>query len=250
MVITEYLIKTKLKNSESSSFILEKGMILTPSAKQYLSDKGIFLIKEEEEIKEKKEENEELKKNVDKPKFRGLSGEYYYEKPENMTHLSGNILVSKLDKRIVLRGKIDSFLAQWCIVQKKLLDRKNQKLSLDLESVFHFIKKIMISEIENNELPEVTVLGYTFDQIRDISHNPKQNFGLEHLFDINSSYEDLILELNLIRAKVREIELLAVEVFLNNNGAKEEKIVKAFNRMSSIIYIMMLKSKAGIYGKK
>ncbi len=254
MVVTEYLVKVKLKNNNSSTFIIEKGMILTPSAKQYLNDKGITLLTEEERDSVKKEENKILenneKKEIDKPRFKGLSGEYYYEKPENMTHLFGNILVPKLNKRIVLRGKIDTLLAEWNVVHKKLLEKKNKKLSEDLDSIFSFIKKVMISEMTDNELSEVAVLGYTFEQIRDISHNPKKNYGLEHLFDINPNYEELILDLNLIRAKIREIELYAVETFSNNYGIKEEKIVKAFNRMSSAIYIMMLKGKSGVYGNK
>jgi ethanolamine utilization cobalamin adenosyltransferase len=44
---------------------------------------------------------------------------------------------------------------------------------------------------------------------------------------------------------VREIEIAAVAAFMNN--VEKQDMIQALNRMSSVIYIMMLKEKAGIY---
>jgi ethanolamine utilization cobalamin adenosyltransferase len=54
-----------------------------------------------------------------------------------------------------------------------------------------------------------------------------------------------LLGLNTLRSSVREIEIAAVAAFMNN--VEKQDMIQALNRMSSVIYIMMLKEKAGIY---
>ncbi|MGL4568909.1 MAG: hypothetical protein ACRCU6_10360 [Fusobacteriaceae bacterium] len=254
MVITEYSIRSQLKENQDKKYYLVEGDILTPSARQILMDRGIEIIKNSENSISKK--NEIPMKDVMKeieiieklPKFKGLLGEYYLEKGEKLTHLRDNILVPKNHKRIFLRGRIDNLLGEWNLVHRKLSLLKNTKLNSDLDSVYSMIKKVMLAEIKDELLENVEVLGYSLSKLKEVSHNPKKNFGIDHLFDINSSYDETVLELNRIRTIVRMCELHAADAFSDSWGEKENKLMEAFNRLSSAIYVIMIKGKSGVYG--
>ena len=54
--------------------------------------------------------------------------------------------------------------------------------------------------------------------------------------------------LNLVRTQVRETELAAVEAFFDpTKGPEREDILTALNRLSSAVYVMMCRLKAGKY---
>lgn len=249
MVLTEEKIKSMYKEQEFKVFYLEEGSRLTPSAREFLVDKGIEIKSHKDKVAlevKKEEKIEEVK-----AKYVGIHGEQYLEKAEYMTQLYGNVLVNKNTPRIVFRGKIDSFLSKWLILEKELNDTKNSKLVEDLNSITNFIKKIQIAEILNKELEEVTVLGDSLDRIKEISHNPKKYFNQQHMFDISIKNSYLVLRLNELRSMSRELELSGVEALLNfSNQVNYSGILKALNRLSSAIYVMMLKGESGEYGIK
>ena len=168
-----------------------------------------------------------------------------------MTQIYGNILVKKNDERIIFRGKLDSLQAKWLVLQKEFESYGNEKLNKDMESVSIFIKKIVLSEVLDTELEEIKVLGETLDKIKEISHNPKKFFEIGHMFDISVKNSMLVLKLNEMRSSSREIEIAGVTAFLNEKGIVTKKeILKALNRFSSIIYVMMLKGEKGEYGDR
>ncbi|MEG0134992.1 MAG: ethanolamine utilization protein [Cetobacterium sp.] len=248
MVLTEDKLKLIFKNEPFIEFVVEEGTILTPSAKQFLTDKSVTILKNKFDKKEVK--CLEVEKPIE-AKYKGIFGESYFEKPEYMTQIFGNILVRKDSKRIILRGKIDTFLAKWLVLQKELEDKKNSLLNKDMESISQFIKKINLAEILDEELEEIKILGEDLESIKSISHNPKKYFNLNHLFDISVKNNIIVLKLNELRALSREMEIAGVEAFTEVNGVVQRKdLLKAFNRLSSGIYIMMLKGEKGEYGNR
>lgn len=254
MVLTEDKLKSLYKKEEFKKFIVENGTIITPSARQFLTDKGIEVVNEgavEEKTAVHEKVVERIIEKTITPKYIGLAGESYFEKPEHMTQISGNILVNKNDKRIIFRGKLDSLKSKWLILQKELENYGNEKLNKDMESVTDFIKKIVLAEVLDTELEEIKVLGETLDKIKEISHNPKKFFEIGHMFDISVKNSTLVLKLNEIRSNCRECEITGVTAFLTEKGIAEKKeILKALNRLSSIIYVMMLKGEKGEYGDR
>lgn len=252
MVLTEERLRFLYKKDENIKEIcLEKGTILTPSARQFLIDKDIKVV---DKIVGKHNGVEEVKKignEESKPKYKGVLGELYVEKPEYMTQIYGNILVKKDDKRIIFRGVIDSFQSRWLVLMKELEEIKNTKLQKDLESVEKFIKNILVSEVIGEALVDIRVLEKSLDEIRDISHNPKKYFNREHLFGICSKDSYTVIKLNEMRALSRELEIKGVEAFVKENGTIERRdILLALNRLSSAIYIMMLRGVTGEYGNR
>ena len=101
MVLTEDKLKSLYKKEEFKKFIVENGTIMTPSARQFLVDKGIEVVKEgtaEEKTPVQEKVVERIIEKAITPKYIGLAGESYFEKPEHMTQISGNILVVKMMK--------------------------------------------------------------------------------------------------------------------------------------------------------
>lgn len=252
MVLTEEKLRSLYKKNENMKEIsLEKGTILTPSARQYLIDKDIKMVEKITGKTEEKSEFKEMEKERLKPKYKGIMGELYVEKPEYMTQIHGNVLVKKDDKRIIFRGAIDSFQSRWLVLMKDLDEIKNAKLKKDLESIEKFIKKILVSEVIGEALVNIEVLEKTLDEIREISHNPKKYFNKEHLFGISSKDSYLVIKLNEMRTLSRELEIKGVEAFVKENGTIERRdILLALNRLSSAIYIVMLRGVIGEYGNR
>ncbi|BBA52869.1 ethanolamine utilization protein [uncultured Fusobacterium sp.] len=254
MVLTEDKLKNLYRKEEFKKYVVENGTIMTPSARQFLADKGIEIVKEEAVEEKTAVQEKVIERVVEKaitPKYIGVAGESYFEKPEHMTQISGNILVKKNDVRIIFRGKLDSLQAKWLILQKEFENYGNEKLQKDMESVAVFIKKIVSAEVLDTEMEEIKVLEETLDKIKEISHNPKKFFGIGHLFDISIKNSILVLKLNEMRSSSREIEIAGVTAFSNEKGIIIKKeILKALNRLSSVIYVMMLKGEKGEYGDR
>ncbi|GAA6326271.1 ethanolamine utilization cobalamin adenosyltransferase [Fusobacterium ulcerans] len=254
MVLTEDKLKNLYRKEEFKKYVVENGTIMTPSARQFLADKGIEIVKEETVEEKTAVQEKVIERVVEKtitPKYIGIAGESYFEKPEHMTQISGNILVKKNDVRIIFRGKLDSLQAKWLILQKEFENYGNEKLQKDMESVAVFIKKIVSAEVLDTEMEEIKVLEETLDKIKEISHNPKKFFGIGHLFDISIKNSILVLKLNEMRSNSREVEIAGVTAFSNEKGIVVKKeILKVLNRLSSVIYVMMLKGEKGEYGDR
>ncbi len=257
MVVTELKLRESYRNEEFSKYYLEKGVILTPSAKQFLHDKKIEVTQEKKEqikidvTKNKIEQikEEKLVKKDEVAKYQGLMGEVYFEKPEYMTQLSGNILVKKNHKIIYFRSKMDSFLSELILIEKQVNTNNNIELKEDFKSIKRFLDEIIKSEVLNTRLnKDSKIFNLSLEKIREISHNPQKYFSMDHLFGISSENNIRTLYLNKLRALIREVEITAVDAFISESKVQKIDLLKALNRLSSAIYIMMLKEEKGEYG--
>lgn len=257
-VITESVIRELIKKEVPKFFKLTKKDILTPSARQYLSEKNIVI--ETEEMEKKRIEKEEKKdiqektqiesKTVEHPTYKYVchqTGAHFMEKPEYMTQISGNQLVVKNHKRIILRGKIDSFLAKIIFEMNYLKKAEKDVVAKDLREIFNYVKQIQRAEILDEPLASFQFLGMNEAEQRAVSHNPKKHFGVDHLFMIDEETDEIAIRLNLLRTEARELEIKTVEAYYNGRSLEREDVAKAMNRMSSCIYIMMLKAVASKY---
>ena len=158
-VLTESEVRKRIgKNKENiSEFYIEKGQIITPSAKSYLAERSIKL-KYVDKLSQINNETKEVIKEVVKEKiykYTTVFGAKLDEKPEHMTQLNGNLLVFKDHKRIILRGKIDSLESE--ILKAQILCQKSDmpKLVKDLQETLDFVRNIMRCEVldEKQNIP-------------------------------------------------------------------------------------------------
>ncbi|MBB6624359.1 cobalamin adenosyltransferase [Clostridium gasigenes] len=251
-VLTETEIRKRLRDKDLKllkEYEVEKGVIVTPSAKGYLSDNNIQL-KIVEKIKEINEPVIIEKEVRIEPKFRTIFGGYLDSKPEHMTHLNGNLLVFKNHSRIILRGKFDSLESQILQVQILSDKLKHEKLTNDLEEILGFVRNLLRAEVLEEKLNEFKLLDMDEKELREKSHHPKKYYGMGH-FQPSYKNGEIVVALNSLRSATREVELASYNAFKTEYGDVErEDIVRALNRLSSLFWIMMFKFLAGEYTNK
>ena len=162
------------------------------------------------------------------------------EKPEEMTHLRGNLLVKKSSPRIAFRGKLDSLEAA-ILEAQALAHRQNAPAVRDgLGEVLEQVHLVLGAEVKDQPLEEVPILGMDQARLRQVSHNVKGAFGIDHPIP---SWEmgELAMRLNTLRTQVRETELAAAVAFEAPGETPRPDIIRALNRLSSAVYILFCK---------
>lgn len=244
-VLTETQIRAKLKKEDVEEFIVNPDTIVTPSAREYLSEKNIKLVFDGEGQKSSSkakvsETTEESSREEFIPRYKSKdTGGYFDQKPENMTQLYGNELVLKNHPSIIFRGKLDSLQSK--ILEAQIIAHKNKckKLIEELQEILQYIRNILKAEVINEEMKNINLLGLKEEEIREISHNPKKHLGVDHLLP-SYGMGEIVIILNSIRSQVRETELTSIPL-------ERQDLIRALNRLSSAIYVMMCRYIAGYY---
>ena len=172
-------------------------------------------------------------------RFRLLSGGYLEEKPEHMTHLQSDLLVPKTHPRIAFRGKVDTLEAELLLCRLRL-----PRLEGPLEELLALARKLISSEVLEEPLKIGTLCGLSEEELRRHSHFPQEYYGQPHFMPSVRDSEAVLL-LNRLRCAVRETELAAAAAF--PEGGRED-LQRALNRMSSTVYILMIREKAAMDG--
>lgn len=251
-VITESFLRETFRKDIPETFRVEEGQILTPSARQLLNEKKVKVVRGEEkavasEVLPKKEVKSSEPIEY-KPVHKYVTGDggMFETKPEHMTKLQGNRLVSKDHPRILLRGKLDSLQSMILLAQSKAHESGHKKLFDDLSDVMKLSRAVMKADLLDEPLPESTLIGLTNSELRDQSENPEKFFGIDSFLP-GFEMGEIILGLNQLRTFAREVEIMAVSAFRTEFELEKPDIIQALNKMSKAIYIMMLKEKAGKY---
>ena len=224
MLYTEQQVKANIRNREGKRvFFLGKGDQLTPGARDWLSRERIEV------------------RSADQAKietYRLLGGGYVTEKPEHMTHLHSDVLVSKTHPRIAFRGAIDALEAE--IVLCQLMAETVRK---ELGEILALARLLIRCEVLNEPVPEEKLCGLTQDEIRKRSHFPQEFYGQPHFMPEHTDGA-AILHINKCRCIARQAELAAVRALVDDEGnVARADILKALNRMSSMLYILMIRLK-------
>lgn len=169
------------------------------------------------------------------------------EKPEHMTHLRGKELVYKDHPRIAFRGAIDSLESEIILVQGEAQRRRQSRLYEDLEEIIRVIRRLLRCEVSGEPVGEVTFQGLSLEQLREHSHHPSRYYGMKHFLP-TAAHGHLVAALNRLRTLSRETELTAYRAFKEENGeVSREDILRVFNRLSSLFWIMMFQVLTGVY---
>ena len=223
MLYDEKAVRDNLRNRDGKRvFYLTSADRLTPSARDWLSAQRIPILPAEEA----------------KPqRYRLLGGGYCEKKPEHMTHLQGDVLVPKTHPRIDFRGKVDLLEAEL------ILCKLNTGIS-GLQEVLELARRLIRCDVLEEPVGEFTLGGLTEEQQRKQSHFPQQTFGIAH-FMPEAEDGQRIAHLNRCRALCRSAELAACHAFADGEGnPTRPDILRALNRMSSYLWIMMIQRKA------
>lgn len=280
--ITEDILRYELRSSQPEIYIIPKGKILTPAAREYLQQRKIRFEKEggytythqlqapvrqadaEEAADTPKKETprvvatevpppEEVQvpgqSNQPKPKYVDYeTGAYYYEKPEHMTQLFGNKLVCKDHPRILFRGKLDSLQATVVLDQALIQAGGGSELLIqELGDILKDLREMMRCEVLDEEMHTEQIIGLTHAELREHSHNPMKFYNIKQMVLPDYTMGTEYALLNQLRAVIRETEVAACEAFHVEKKYIRNDIIEELNRLSSALHIMMCKYLAGCY---
>ena len=227
MLYTESSVRDNIRNREGKRvFYLAGGDTLTPGARDWLRREKIEILSPEDARPQR---------------FRLLSGGYSEEKPEHMTHLNREILVPKTHPRIAFRGAMDTLEAELILAQLAA----DSTLAAALREVLELARRLIRCDVLEEPVPEGKLCGLTEQEQREHSHRPQDFYGQAH-FMPSAGDGMVIARINRARCAAREAELLAVEAFSDREGNPVRvDILRALNRMSSMLYILMIRAKSG-----
>jgi ethanolamine utilization cobalamin adenosyltransferase len=151
-----------------------------------------------------------------------------------MTSLGAEI-VSKTHGRIAFRGLVDTLEAEVIEAQVLAFSLGDEKICGRLGEILDFLRSLMTAEVKEKPLPPPFLFGMEADEIHRQSHHIGESFGMDFVMP---SYADgpLAVRINTLRAKVREVELLAVKVFGSQETNSRDDIILALNRLSSALW--------------
>lgn len=251
--ITENMIRYEIGDTKPEVYIVKKGYILTTSARDYLTDNEIKIAKEGETLplKANEEANTKVPKtNKNKFYICQETGKRLTKKPECMTQLHDNVLVSKCSNRIYFRGKIDSMQALVVYAQAVIAECNDMQIVKDLDSILAALREIIRADVLEEKVNPVELIGMTFEEIHERSHNPQKYYGVEQCKLADYKLGKAYALLNMIRSGIREAEVAAAKAFIVDGKTERADIIEALNRMSSAMHVMMSKLDAGEYNNK
>ena len=225
MLYTEGAVSQNLRNRNGKRvFYLSKGDTLTPGARDWLRQQRVEILSAEEAKPEA---------------YRLLNGASIKEKPEHMTHLNGDLLVLKTHPRIAFRGAVDTLEAELLLCAFYA----QGQLQKDLQEILSLARFLIRCDVLDEPVPEVKLCGLTEGELRSHSHRPQDFYGQTHFMPEVTDGE-MILRLNRCRCAARAAELAAAKAFTDENGnGIRTDILRAMNRMSSMLYILMIREK-------
>ena len=224
MLFGEKEARENIRNREGRRvFYLGRGDQLTSGARDYLTRERIEILPAEQ---------------AKTARYRLPGGGYLEEKPEHMTHLNAEVLVPKTHPRIAFRGKMDTLEAELILCQLAA-----EQLREPVGEILALARQIIRCDVLEEQLKWEKLCGLTEDQQRQRSHFPQEYYGQAHFMP---TAEDgaVIARLNRARCAAREAELAAVRAFSDREGDPTRvDLLRALNRMSSMLYILMIRLK-------
>lgn len=226
MLYTEQNVRENIRNRDGERvFYLGKGDRLTPGARDWLTRERIQIFPGEA---------------AKEQEYRLPNGAVLRQKPEELTHLQGNVLVPKTHPRIAFRGAMDTLEAEVLLCQLNCPAVANQ-----LGEILELARRLIRCEVMEEPVPAQKLCGLTEEEQRGRSHRPQDYFGIPH-FMPSVSDGAVVLALNKCRCVARQAELAAARAFVDAEGkVTRGDILRALNRMSSMIYILMCMVKGG-----
>ncbi len=218
MLYDETAVKANLRNREGKRvFYMGQKDTLTPSARDFLHRERIEILPPEQARPQR---------------YRLLGGGFTEEKPEHMTHLNAEVLVPKTHPRIRFRGAMDTLEAELLLCGS------------DVQDILDLARRLIRCDVLHEPVGEVTLCGLSQQEQRKRSHFPQEYYGIAHFMPAVTDGAKL-LQLNRCRCAARSAELAAAAAFLDDDGVPvRPDILQALNRMSSMLYILMLQEKS------
>ncbi len=224
MLYSRQAVRDNIRNRDGRRvFYLGKGDQLTSDARDYLTRERIDILPAEE---------------ARPRRYALLGGGYMEDKPEHMTHLDAQLLVPKTHPRIRFRGVVDMLEAELLLCAAEV-----EVCRKELSQVLALARRLIACDVLGEPVGEEPLCGLTQQELRERSHRPQDFYGKPHFMPEVTDGRQVLL-LNRARCAARQAELAAVAAFSDRDAVPTRPdILLALNRMSSMLYILMLQCK-------
>ncbi len=260
--ITELWLRDNFSLGHGTELNLPRESKLTPSAHQLLQERRIkvkFVDDEGRVYLPAKDDGNVSSEQPVHPLTGGtkrpdnecsLCGQHIENKPDTMTHLDKDTLVPKNNSRLKLRGKLDTIISYTVLLQNEFdPDDKYPVLNRYLADIRSYLGNILKAEVTGEELPPVSIGDMDEEVIHAISHNPLKYLGHDHIVPCKE-HGVRVARLNYLRALVREAEVIAADLFIDELfRVSRQDLMKGLNRSSSAIYVLMMMTLMAEKGK-
>lgn len=249
-LLTDIELRAHWSRDRSDTYCVAEGTILTPSARDFLREHGIRLRFTLPSGQTETMTTTPLPTRNGKAVYRdAATGWEMDRKPEEMTHLRGNLLVPKIHPQIEFRGRLDSLMAKTLNVQLAAEECGLPQMVADLEELLSCMRRMLAAEVKDEPLAEICLMGMNSQEIRHNSHFVKSVYGIDHPVP-NYKMGRVCIALNDLRTQVRETELSAARAFCQPDGTfQRTDIIEGLNRLSSCVYIILCRKLSGYYDR-
>ncbi len=224
MLYTRQAVQENIRARDGKRvFYLGKGHQLTSDARDWLARERIQILPAQQARPQR---------------YRLLGGGYVEDKPEHMTHLQGDLLVDKTHPRIGFRGAVDTLQAELLLCVCKAHNPWREQL----QQVLDTSRKLLSREVMNEPVQPGDLGDMSQEEIRSRSHRPQDYYGQPH-FMPSAADGELLLLINRARCAARQAELWAVRAFLTEEGLQRQDLIQGMNRLSSLLYLIMIQLK-------
>lgn len=220
MLYTKEQARDNIRNREGKRvFYLGKGDQLTSDARDFLTRERIEILPASEARPDR---------------YKLLNGGFMEGKPEYMTHLNGDTLVEKTHPRIAFRGAVDTLEGELLLCAASATG----EIRKQLEDALSYTRTLLRNEVLDEPVKVESLGGMDEKALRERSHRPQEFYGQPHFMPAPTD-SMLLLQVNKARCAARAAELKAVAAFPTGR----EDLLRAFNRLSSFLYLIMIQLK-------
>lgn len=236
MILTEADLRSRMLPEGTRELAVPEGAVVTPAAADYLQKRGIALRRGQPSPGAMTQTP--IPRRGGKAVFvDAATGRELDRKPEEMTHLRGNLLVPKTHPQIRFRGGVDSLEAQVIQCQVTAREQGLPGLCACLGEVLDCLRQLLRAEVRDQPLEMGTLFGYDQTQLRRLSHHIQELTGQGHPVPQHQMGR-MAAELNRLRTQIREVELLGALAFDGPGGCLRPDLIQCLNRLSSGVYIL------------
>lgn len=249
MVVTEVDLRDQLRRPGlGDTVVVPVGARMSPSARDFINQWKLVVVEHAAGARGT------TQRDWDKPSSFPVTatdgpccsacGGSVVDKPSSLTQLNAHHYAPKTHPRIVLRGQIDSLHAQLLLVQRFALDAGAEETRANLGSLAAYCRELMSAEYNERPCAPLALAGVVEAELHRATHDPFATLGIEHLA-INDDEPLLQHWLNVARTQARELEITALQAFVSPHHPYGASICHGLNRLSSAIYYVALRLKAG-----
>lgn len=249
MVVTEAELRDQLRRPGlGDTVIVPEGARMSPSARDFVNQWKLVVLERAGEVRTAGHRGWDRPSSfpvtpTDGPCCTACGGQVV-DKPSSLTQLNAHHYAPKTHPRIVLRGQIDSLHALMLLVQGMARDAGAEETRSGLGTLAAYCRELMSAEYNERRCAPLELAGVVEADVHHATHDPLGTLGIDHLV-INDTEPMLQHWLNVARTQARELEITAMQTFLSPHHPYGASICHGLNRLSSAIYYVALRLKAG-----